>query len=438
MFRFGRAIQNVFLVLCPALVFGASLLPYDGISFLLWAAASVVGGSVVYVVLGHRSDSVILGQAGRMASSETTLPTKIFEVLEHIPQAMIVLDRKKRMMYRNAQSVDLLGALPSQQDITSIIRVPDFLQAITECYQQNKAVTVEISLLSPRRVSLLVSLAPFSDMVQSSNTGSKQTPLAVLMVVQDLTLMKSIEEMRSDFVTNASHELKTPLTSMIGFIDTLIKDPEIDVSHRLEFLTIMKQQSNRMYRLVEDMLILSKIEQNEHVPPKQMVNLTHVLSESIQWLKPQAKANHMVLKRTKNKHHQQRDHDADILIKADEEQMYQMFQNLIQNAIKYSHNGDTIQIGLDVINETQVAFTVRDHGPGIQKEHIPRLTERFYRVDKGRSRELGGTGLGLAIVKHIVAHHRGQLLIESEPGQGTEFKVLLPFDKKIQKENTQR
>ena len=240
--------------------------------------------------------------------------------------------------------------------------------------------------------------------------------------------------MRSDFIANASHELRTPLSSLIGFIETLQGPARDDPQAREQFLKLMHEQAQRMARLVRDLLSLSIIETSEHKPPAGQVDLPALLQTVIDILQLQARAKNMTVKLTVE--------DGPLPPAAgDADQLAQLFQNLIDNAIKYgaANSEVTVRIwpasiaGPDgappsdlAIPQAALAVAIADKGEGIAAEHLPRLTERFYRVDTARSRAVGGTGLGLAIVKHILARHRGRLQVESQPGQGSRFTIYLP------------
>jgi two-component system phosphate regulon sensor histidine kinase PhoR len=231
---------------------------------------------------------------------------------------------------------------------------------------------------------------------------------------------KRLESLRTDFIANASHELRTPLTSLIGFIDTLLGPAANDKAARERFLGLMRGQAARMSKLIEDLLSLSRIEMRQHVRPTAAVDLGPLLREVAEGLQTQAAEAQAKL-------------DVEVpaspvTVSGDRDELYEVFENLIDNAIKYGAEGDTIEVRLTP--ETGRAgfdalVTVTDHGAGVAAEHVPRLTERFYRVDAESSRREKGTGLGLAIVKHIVTRHRGQLSIRSQPGQGTRVEVLL-------------
>ena len=241
--------------------------------------------------------------------------------------------------------------------------------------------------------------------------------------------MKRAEEARADFVANASHELRTPLAAVSGFIDTLKGHARDDEKAREKFLDIMSVEAGRMRRLIDDLLSLTRIELNEHVPPSGEVDLAGVVRDAAAALMPLAEADDVTIAI---------EAAPDLpLVAGERDELIQLFQNLLNNAIKYGRQGGHVWVtvsravapasplgrgGVPAL----VSASVRDDGEGIPREAIPRLTERFYRVDVKRSRERGGTGLGLAIVKHIVNRHQGRLLIESQPGEGSTFTVLLP------------
>ena len=280
-----------------------------------------------------------------------------------------------------------------------------------------------------------------------------------------LTQIKRADQMRADFVANASHELRTPLSTLSGFIETLMGPAKDDAEAREKFLAIMHEQSGRMARLVGDLLSLSRIELNEHSAPSGSVRLDRVLGSvaDILQLKAQDKGMTILLGAPLSAE-AAADATAQTAggavgaaqlaelpeVAGDADELAQVFQNLIDNAIKYGRAGSTIRVsGWQAQGEAAgaagprpsdrnvrlagrrprlgVAIAIADEGEGISREHLPRLTERFYRVDSARSRDLGGTGLGLAIVKHIINRHRGGLQIESAPGKGSQFTVLLPL-----------
>jgi len=243
---------------------------------------------------------------------------------------------------------------------------------------------------------------------------------AAILTLHDVTALKRSEQMRADFIANAGHELKTPLATLIGFIETLLGPAREDVVARERFLGIMREQAQRMARLVDDLLSLSRIELNEHVAPTDRVALAPVIDEVARGLELRAAERGIRITRAL---------PADLPeVQGDRDELAQIFQNLLDNAVKYGRPHSEIEVSGGTRSELAtdlVRVAVADQGEGIPSEQLPRLTERFYRVDTARSRELGGTGLGLAIVKHILNRHRGRLDITSTIGQGSTFTVWL-------------
>jgi two-component system phosphate regulon sensor histidine kinase PhoR len=237
-------------------------------------------------------------------------------------------------------------------------------------------------------------------------------------VLHDTTALRRAERMRADFVANASHELKTPIAGLLGFIETLRGPARDDEVARERFLGIMGEQADRMRRLVDDLLMLSRIEQHEHARPDAEVDLERVLASVMDLLQLKASSRGVAL-------------ELEIapelpLALGDADELTIVFQNLIDNAIKYSKPSTAVRVTAKSLDAERLSVAVADEGDGIPPVHLPRLTERFYRVDTARSRQLGGTGLGLAIVKHVVNRHRGRLDIQSTPGKGSVFSVTLP------------
>jgi two-component system phosphate regulon sensor histidine kinase PhoR len=336
-------------------------------------------------------------------------------VLSALPEPLLLIDAERRILSANPSALDLLGPRLPGRDLGAALRVPAVLEATDAVLAGGAGRTVEVDL--PGSV----------DRHLSAQVGPLRPPTpagaAAVLTLTDITGTKRSERMRQDFVANASHELRTPLATLLGFIETLRGPARDDNAARDRFLSIMADQASRMARLVDDLLSLSRIELNEHLAPKQRVDLRRVLIAVADGLEQRAAKRQMRIEVALP------ESLPDVV--GDPDELAQVFQNLIDNAIKYGRSGTAVAVTggasprrLAGALAAQVA--IRDHGEGILTEHIPRLTERFYRVDPARSRELGGTGLGLAIVKHIVNHHRGLLEIESELGEGSVFKVHLP------------
>jgi two-component system, OmpR family, phosphate regulon sensor histidine kinase PhoR len=238
-----------------------------------------------------------------------------------------------------------------------------------------------------------------------------------LVVLEDLTERHRLERLRVDFIANASHELRTPLASVLGFIETLRGPARDDPKAAARFLGIMEEQAQRMARLVDDLLSLSRIELQAHMRPTDRVSLADAARQIIDGLKPRAAESGVVLSLEAT--------DAPAIVLGDRDELLRAFENLIENAIRYGAAGGKVVVAIGRRGAGEAYASVRDFGPGIAPEHLPRLTERFYRADAAASRQTGGTGLGLAIVKHIMLRHRGRLDIESRPGEGSTFTLRL-------------
>lgn len=246
------------------------------------------------------------------------------------------------------------------------------------------------------------------------------------VLIMDMTLQRNLDKVRRDFVANVSHELRSPLTSLIGFVETMQAEDELDKENQNRFLSIMDEEAKRMTRLIDDLISLSRVEVEEHILPNEHVRLGEVIGSVIDILADRALKQGMRLA-----FHNQQANDKDVIIQGEVDEIVEVFHNLIENAIKYGFADSVIHISLSV-EDNEAVVAVTNQGDGIEERHIPRLTERFYRVDKARSRQKGGTGLGLAIVKHIVNRHRGDMRITSEPngsalGKTTCFAITLPL-----------
>jgi two-component system phosphate regulon sensor histidine kinase PhoR len=357
---------------------------------------------------------------GSAAASVDNLSTQGEEqllgaVIASMPDAAIVLDRDGRVITFNAAARTIAPALARGAPASLALRVPEVVEAMREARASNEPRSAEFSQRVPVDRWFLAHVRPFP--------GSAPGVGLMLLVFHDLTPQHRVEEMRVDFVANASHELRTPLASLSGFIDTLQGPARDDVAARGRFLAIMKTQAARMARLIDDLLSLSRIELVEHVHPDTPVDLTPVLRQVVDGLQTLAQDRSVEIAVTLP--------TAPVIVPGNRDELTRVFENLIENALKYGANGKRIEVNFASASAAdgapEILVTVRDYGPGIAAEHIPRLTERFYRVDVTQSRAEGGTGLGLALVKHILNRHRGRLMIESEAGRGAVFTVRLPL-----------
>jgi len=333
-------------------------------------------------------------------------------IIEALPDPLLVLGEDRQARRTNAAARAAFGA-----DIPAVLRHPGMRAAIDRAFATGTGQTVELSLPVPVAREVHAAVIPMDPPLPD---GAR-----AILVLSDRSHERAVERMRSDFIANASHELRTPLASLIGFVDTLLGPAADDPPAQRRFLPIMAEQAARMNRLIDDLLSLSRIELNEHQPPADRVDLAALAAKVVAAFEPAAKARKVTL--------DLRATEGLPEVIADADQVAQVLQNLIDNALKYGRDGGHVQVGLAQAPSggrwparPGVLMTVGDDGPGIAKQHVPRLTERFYRIDAGRSRKAGGTGLGLAIVKHIVNRHRGVLGIESDEGKGAVFSVWLP------------
>ena len=342
------------------------------------------------------------GTEARLAAAEA--------IIEAVPDPLIVLDRQRRIIRTNAASGEFTGPGTDLRDLAAALRNPLLLAAADAVLRGEPARSVEFTLLAPTEQVLR---ARFARLADTPAPGAA----AAILTLHDVTELKRSEQMRADFVANAGHELKTPLAALIGFIETLLGPARDDPAASERFLGIMNEQARRMARLVDDLLSLSRIELNEHVAPTGRVALAPVVDEVARGLELRAAQRKISIVRAL---------PADLPeVQGDRDELAQIVQNLLDNAVKYGRPGSDIKVSGDA-TAALVRVAVADQGDGIPSEHLPRLTERFYRVDTARSRELGGTGLGLAIVKHIVGRHRGRFEIQSRLGEGSIFTVWLP------------
>lgn len=343
-------------------------------------------------------------------------------VLDLLPDPLILIDRDHGIRLINRAARGLFGDAAPGRPLASVLRHPEVLESVDAVILGEEADTeIEISLPVPVARELTCSIAAFERPLPGG--------VVAALVFRDHTQSKRVERMRADFVANASHEIRTPLAALGGYIETLLGPAKDDAVARERFLSTMAAQVERMARLVSDLLSLSRVELTEHTPPDDPVSLPIVLRRVVQSLEFRAQA---------------KDCKVEIVLPdglpaviGDEGELEQVFTNLIDNAIKYGRQGGTVRVEARLIDHVParsgwtgdsrpVSVAIADQGPGIAREHLPRLTERFYRVDAARSRDLGGTGLGLAIVKHIVNRHRGALTIDSTVGVGTVFTIYLP------------
>lgn len=335
------------------------------------------------------------------------LLSRFQEAAAVFPDGMVTLGPGDKIEWANPAACRLLGVtFPDDinRAVTNLIRNPEFV-----AYLKAEDYSKEITLPSPESPGTLTTLqiVPFG-------LESK------LVLARDVTHVVNLEEMRTDFVANVSHEMRTPITVILGYLETLGKMSErgmLDADSLRQPLSTMNKQARRMDSLVRDLLTLARLETEPVLRDIQQVDVPAMLAS----LKEAAE-----ILSGDNKHHITADIDPGLQINGKSGELHSLFSNLINNAVRYTPAGGDIHIRWGVNNQGQPVFSVRDTGPGIPRQHLPRLTERFYRVDADRSRASGGTGLGLAIVKHVIERHHGELIINSEPGRGSEFSAVFP------------
>jgi two-component system, OmpR family, phosphate regulon sensor histidine kinase PhoR len=344
-----------------------------------------------------------------------------------IPDPVIVVDRQIVVAF-NAPARAIAPTLTRNEPISLALRIPDVLEAIRVAGATRQSQRVEfVERVRADRVPAERWSEAFVNPVSIGSTASGVPRELVLVTLRDLTPLRQVEQMRADFIANASHELRTPLASLSGFIDTLQGSARDDAQARERFLGIMKAQAHRMARLIDDLLSLSRIELKAHLQPTTPVDLAAIVRQVSDGLQTLARDRGVEIAIAKP--------GSPLVVRGDRDELIRVFEKLVENALKYGAPGKRIDIALGrepgPRGDEEAVVSVRDYGPGIAPEHIPRLTERFYRVDVAESRAQGGTGLGLALVKHIVARHRGRLGIDSTPGTGATFTIRLPLTAEV-------
>lgn len=333
-------------------------------------------------------------------------------IISALPVPVLLIGPDDRVRAANDPVTAILGPNLIGNHYITAVRQPAIIAAIAETRAASRSCTTRFTGRDGNRDTVYrVAVAVAGD--------------DIALTFEDQTASEAAGQMRRDFVANVSHELRTPLTALLGFIETLNGAARDDPKARDRFLGIMANEANRMTRLVDDLLSLSRVEEDERVRPREHVDPGALLASVIKGLEPQAQAAGVAVTLAQVAN--------DIVVPGDAGQLVQVFTNLVENGIKYGAAGGQVTVTIKPpamnarLRGEAVQIIVSDTGDGIAPHHIARLTERFYRVDNHRSREVGGTGLGLAIVKHIINRHRGRLVIESQEGQGTQVSVFLPI-----------
>lgn len=355
----------------------------------------------------------------------------IAEFVNSVPMPMLAVARDTRLLAANAPATSLLGSPVVGRPFVTSLRHPGINAALEWVLEPRGVAPLADPSLpeAPQGGQRLRAMIAGEGRDISCDVTIAPLPVALgggaLITIDDLTSVEAAEKMRRNFVANVSHELRTPLTALTGFIETLQGPAKDDPAARERFLEIMGNEAARMNRLVSDLLSLTHVEGQERTRPSQSIDIAALIRSVVATLAPQARSKSGVEITARHA-------EGEVMIPGDADQITQVLHNLIENGVKYGGSGGVVTVSLNYIAREPVlrghgwAIEVADKGDGIDALHLPRLTERFYRIDNHRSREKGGTGLGLAIVKHIINRHRGRLRVESRPGEGAKFTVILP------------
>src|SRR5271156_1674 len=399
------------VIVVAAVVFAGVALTGALPSPYAFAGFAVVAAAAALAARSAKEDDRLARPVAVAATGDDLLRA----VVAGLPDPVVALDRDGRVVALNDRARTIAPALRQGEPVSFALRMPELIEAIGQATTGGEEQRVVYSDRVPIARWFETIVMP----VKREPNASR--PDLVLMTFHDLTPLRRVEEMRADFVANASHELRTPLAALLGFIETLQGSARDDVKARARFLAIMQEQARRMARLIDDLLSLSRIELNAHRRPDTSVDLVPIVRQVADGLETLARDRGVMV------HVEATD---EMCVPGDRDELVRVFERLVVHAVQYGAAGKAVDItlaqGTSPDGEAEARVPVRDYGPGIAPEHVPRLTERFYRVDVRDSRAQGGTGLGLALVKHILNRHHGRLSIESLPGAGATFTVYLP------------
>ena len=389
-----------------------------------------IAGIIVIVVIAVSRKSIVAGMEARSDIKRENKPSNNEEgieditneniektneqvkIINQIDDLILIVDKFKNIKFFNNSAKKKFGENNLNKHVATLLRVPDLLQNIDLVLLKKETITMDLELSSP-------SFQFFKVHLFSGPTSYVDDPDSVVLFLKDLTDIIKAQRFKSDFVANVSHELKTPLVSIKGFLETISGHAKDDLEAQKKFIPIMLEQADRMESLIKDLLSLSRIELEEHVQPQDKVNLKEILSN----------VEDIHQKNLKSFEFKNNVKD-DFFIKGDHEKLIEVFSNIIDNSIKYSEKNKKIEVNCGQGNGKVIGdsytVSIKDNGIGIPTEQLPRITERFFRVDTEKSKKIGGTGLGLAIMKHIITQHRGDYEILSSVNKGTEIKIYLP------------
>ncbi|WFU47969.1 phosphate regulon sensor histidine kinase PhoR [Sinorhizobium terangae] len=412
------------VVLDDAKVFWRTLLPklkaerwVLGLSVLIAVLATLAGIHILAVLpfwivlaaaLLNRSVPSVPPAPVRVVAAEKG-SDPLVPALNALDMPVLVVAADETVVFQNSAAEKAFGMIPPNSDLSARVRSPGILDMVRETIATGKINQIEHTERLPSDAVYVVRVAP-------AEIGTDASSRRIfLLTYRDISQARRIDRMRSDFVANASHELRTPLASLRGFIETLQGPARNDPKAQEKFFVIMHEQVTRMSRLVDDLLSLSRLELKSHLAPEDRIDLAPLLGHVRDSLLPLATELDVAISLDVP--------DAPVFVRGDRDELIEVFENLIENGCKYGQEGKKVEVRLVAGEGEQAEVTVTDHGPGIPAEHVPRITERFYRVNVEASRSKKGTGLGLAIVKHILTRHRARLLVHSEVGKGTIFTV---------------
>ena len=394
------------------------------VGFMMWLAGLHLGwvsfAVLLLVIAGLlRTERRMAETGGRtMASAAVPVPdiqpavppaddlSAIAAVLGALDAPALLISGRETIKLQNRAAEAIFGVIPRGSDLAGRIRAPGILDMVRDAIASGQPRETEHAERLPSETVYVVRIAPLAE---------KTSEPFWLLTFRDVSQARRIDRMRSDFVANASHELRTPLASLRGFIETLQGPARNDVKAHERFLAIMHEQATRMSRLVDDLLSLSRLELRSNLTPDQTVDLVPLLGHVRDSLQPLAADLGVDIVLDVPGH--------PVTVPGERDELVEVFENLIENACKYGQEGKRVDVALSGGGDAPVELSVTDYGPGIPPEHVPRITERFYRVNVEASRSKKGTGLGLAIVKHILTRHRARLVVKSEMGKGTVFTV---------------
>jgi two-component system, OmpR family, phosphate regulon sensor histidine kinase PhoR len=412
------------IVLDGAKVYWQTLLPklkaeraLLALSVVLAVLAGVAGVHVLVILPFWIA--FVAALLNRSAPSELPAPAAVattaeegrdpLPVLNALDMPVLVIAADETVLFQNIAAEKAFGTIPPESYLSARVRSPGILDMVRETIATGKVNQIEHVERLPSDAVYVVRVAPAD--LGGGDSGRR----VYLVTYRDISQTRRIDRMRSDFVANASHELRTPLASLRGFIETLEGPARNDPKAQDKFFGIMHEQVTRMSRLVDDLLSLSRLELKSHIAPDDTVDLLPLLGHVRDSLAPLASELDVTISLDVP--------EMPVVVQGDRDELIEVFENLIENACKYGQEGKKVDVRLTGGEGGHAEVTVTDYGPGIPAEHVPRITERFYRVNVEASRSKKGTGLGLAIVKHILTRHRARLLIHSELGKGTVFTV---------------